>query len=98
MTRRALTLRVDTELADRLDKQVADDPSRPSLNQLICTLLEQALDCQQQGKLDQILTEVADLRDDLAQARRLRKRRAGEAKRRKAGEVLDAVIVEEVAK
>ncbi len=98
MTRRALTLRIPTDLADRLDKQVTDDLSRPSLNQLIVTLLEQALDCQQQGKLDQILTEVADLRDDLSRQRRLRKRRAGEAKRRKAGEVMDAVIVEEVAK
>lgn len=98
MTRKTTTLRIPLDLAERIERHAAKDPSRPSTNMAILTLLEQALDCQTQGKLDQILSEVADLRDDLARTRRVRKRKAAELKRRRAGEVLEAVIVEEVAK
>lgn len=93
MTRKPMTFRCPEELALRLDAAANSDPTRPSVNQLMVVLLEQALDSQQQGKLDAILEEVQLLREDLGRARRLRKARAKALRDRRAGDVVEAKVI-----
>lgn len=87
-----ITLRAPDNLVARVDAYA--QANHVSRNRAMLDLLEQALDCQRQGLLDQILEEVQSLREDLDRARRLRKKRAWAKRQRELGQVLEAKVVE----